>query len=392
MTLLGGLRKAHAKLEPERVIAVLDQALSAWRAPDSIWRARLARDHGLYSKEVLEQGTLEGLRGWNGEILSKLRALEISESCWTPPVTAVWLAGSIPTSAFSAMLLPLLAGSAIYVKPSSEDELSAQLFYECLDAIDRDLARAVEIGEDPRVLEEADAVVAHGRDKTIAAIRERVPPSHIFVGYGHKLSLAAIGRDVDVEEAAAATALDTAFYDGRGCLSPAHVWVEDHPRGRAVAFAKALARELERLATKLPRGRVAVAEAAALHELRARAAMREGVRLDIPADSTAWGVMLEAEGARPGPGFLRNVPLIPFTELEELAAWCAGQFPHLSSIGQAGWGSRMKDLVSAVQRAGGSRICALGRMQFPSLDWNHDGQGPLRPLLRLLDVDPVTRS
>ena len=136
MSALECLRKAQHKLEPAAVIDTLDRVLAMWRAPDSVWRTKLQREHGIYSSQVLELGTTEALRDWTGEALRCMRARELREPCRIPPVTAVWLAGSIPSAAFHAILLPLVAGSAVYVKPSSQDPLSARLFAESLRAQD----------------------------------------------------------------------------------------------------------------------------------------------------------------------------------------------------------------------------------------------------------------
>jgi hypothetical protein len=325
------------------------------------------REHRVYSSEVLELGTVEGLRGWTKEALHTLRAHEMNRPCWVPPLTAVWLAGSIPTAAFHALLLPLLAGSAVYAKPSSHDPISARLFAECLCTLDPAVGAAIKVGRNHTVLEQADAVVAHGSDETIAAIRNRLPVGRVCVG---NLAAEAVG-------------LDIALYDGRGCLSPAYVLVCDQPRGRAEAFAVALGDVLERLSSVLPRGPLATTEEATLHQLRARAAVREGVRLEMSSHSSNWTVILEPRGgSQPPPGLLRAVPVIPLAEPRELPQRCAALAPHLSSIGQAGWGSQRPLLTLALREGGGSRTCPLGRMQYPPLDWNHDGKSPLRSILR----------
>lgn len=182
-------------------------------------------------------------------------------------------------------------------------------------------------------------------------------------------------------------ALDLALYDGRGCLSPSWVLVEDVPRGRAAAAARALATELDRLSEALPRGRADAAEESRIHEIRALAAMRDGVELHVPGKHTAWSVILEPQGVRPDPGMLRTVPVVPLSGGDELVKWCAGLAPHLSSLGQAGFADRRTLLVEAATRGGGSRICPLGRMQCPPIGWHHDGEGPLAALVRHVDVE-----
>lgn len=387
MSDLEALRASGAALDEARIVAGLERALSLWRDPDSTVRARLRAEHPVFSAPVLDLGCDLGLRGWTGPTLSALRARELPEPCRVPEVTGVWLAGCIPTAAFGALLYPLLAGSAVYAKTSSADPVSARLFRDSVSCVDPVLGEAIRIGEDPKVLEQADAVVVHGQDETVAALRARVPIDRIFVGYGHRLSVAAIGSEMDVEEAARLLALDVALYDGRGCLSPSYVLVENRPPGRAEALARALAAELERLATELPRGSLEAGEEAWVHDRRARAAVREGTKLFSPSSSTAWTVILELPESRPAPGTLRTVPLIPISGSEALGPWCEGLSPHVSSLGQGGWGPRASRLAGIVARGGGSRVCPLGRMQLPPIDWHHDGTGPLSAMIRRVDVE-----
>jgi hypothetical protein len=387
MSELAALAEACGALAPERVIAVLDAAFAEWRAPRSSAREALARAHGVYSPAVVDTGIRAALADWTADVLARLRARELREPCLVPRVTAVWLAGSIPPAAFSAIALPLLAGSSVYAKPASADPHSARAFVDSLRALDPGIAAAVEIGSDAKALDLADAVIAHGSDETIAAIRERVGPSRPFLGYGHKVSLAAVGAAVDPALAAQRLAHDVALWDGRGCLSPAWALVRDSPRGRAAELARALAGALEELEDELPRGRLDQAEAAELLELRARAAVREGTRLEMAAGASTWTVALEAGESRPPGGVYRFLSVVPYTDDAALARFCTSLAPHLSCVGHAGFASELPALAHVAVAAGASRLCPLGRMQLPPLDWNHDGQSPLRPLVRWLDFE-----
>jgi hypothetical protein len=145
---------------------------------------------------------------------------------------------------------------------------------------------------------------------------------------------------------------------------------------------------LRRLETELPRGRLGPDEQTHLHEVRSGLAMREGVRLWRSEGSLAWTVILSRfEGSPPVPGSLRTVPVIPVDDAGTLEGWLASLRPHLSCLGQAGWGARLAGVARVALGAGASRVCPLGKMQFPPLDWRHDGRGPIRPLLRVLDVE-----
>ena len=244
MSDLESLRKCQPELTPDRVLSCLDRALSTWRDPGSKVREQLRVEHPVFSPEVVDLGCDLGLRQWTRANLDALRAREIPELCRAPAVTAVWLAGCVPTAAFAAIVHPLLVGSALYVKPSAGDPLSPGLFRESLIDADPTVGEAVALGTDAEVLREADAVVVHGSDETVSELRARVPVDRIFIGYGHKVSISAIGQGTGIEIAARDLGRDIALYDGRGCLSPAYVLVEDTPSDRALEFARALGEEL----------------------------------------------------------------------------------------------------------------------------------------------------
>lgn len=385
---LDDLRRAARALEPGRVADALDRAFTAWRAPHSLWRARLCREHPRYSAQVIETGLCEGLEAWTGERISRMQTNESAGLCAPPGVTAVWLAGSIPSAAFAALALPLVAGSAVYAKTASADPVSARLFAESLRAVDEDVAAAIALGDDDEALAQADAVVAYGRDETVAQLRARVPVHVPFVAHGHKLSAGVIGRDAPLEAVAEAAALEIALYDGRGCLSPAYLFCHDDPAGRALAFAEGVARELERLARELPRGPLDADEKGLLQGLRAGLAARDDTRIWTSTGSLAWTVVLSRfTSGPPFPGQLRCASVVPVRDLDELADWLRSLRPNLSTLGAVGWPDGTRDLAPLVLDAGGARLCPLGRMQFPPLEWCHDGMPPLRPLLRFLDVE-----
>jgi hypothetical protein len=381
------LRSAARELEPERVIAALSRTLEAWREPDAPWCARLADAHSVFSRKMIERGVREGLHGWSRSALEELRARELRPRALVPEVTAVWLAGSIPTASFASLILPLLAGSAVYAKPASADRASPELFAASLREIDAQVGAALSLGDDAGVLEHADAVVASGSDEAVCAVRAAVPPATPFVAHAHKLSVAAVGPAIDLDSAARRLALDAALWDGRGCLSPAWVLAVDGTRGRAAGLAERLADELDRCATSLPQGPLLPAEHARLREQRASAAIRPGTLLHTPGDTTAWTVVVEPGPGRPEPGALRFVPIVPVSGLDEIARFCAQLKPHLSALGHAGFGLDRRPLERALASGGGSRLCPLGRMQLPPIDWRHDGQEPIGSLLRWLDVE-----
>jgi hypothetical protein len=390
---LDELRAASAALEPERTLAALTRLMETWCDPAAPWCARLAQAHGGFSPAMIERGLRDSLRGWSRTALEELRARELHPRSAAPRLTCVWLAGSIPPASFSALLLPLLVGSAVYAKPASADPVTPALVAASLREIDPEIGAALALGDDLEALARADAVVAAGSDETVRALRERVPPATPFVAHAHKLSVAAIGPAIDVESAARRAAFDAVLWDGRGCLSPAWVLAaagpsQRGPRGRAAALAECIADELDRFSSLLPQGPLLPFEHARLREQRAAAAVRPGVLLHTPGDATAWTVVLDPGPGRPAPGALRHVPVVAVDGVEAVARFCAELRPHLSALGHAGFGLDRRPLERALALGAGSRLCPLGRMQLPPIDWRHDGQEPLGALLRWIDVEP----
>ncbi len=362
------LREAARALDPDRVIAALAAAFESWRAPGSSWRERLALALPIYSRAVLDAGICRGLETWNA---SALRALHDREKPSAPGLAAVWLADTPPTGTFAALALPLLAGCAVHAKPASSDTVTPALFAESIRLADAGVAAALAVDADDRVLDEADALVVYGGDQTVAKLRERAG-GRLFIGYGHKLSVAAVGPAVDLDAAAASLAVDVCLWDGRGCLSPAFVFADGVER--AERLTEKLSRKLEATQTTLPRGELSSGEEIALRERRGREALLGRV-CRMSKDTTDWGVFL---GGDPAPGTLRNVPVVAVDGVRDLGERCAALAPHLSSLGEAGWAG--VDLAPIAEAGGGSRVCPLGRMQLPPIDWPHDGMGALQPM------------
>ncbi|MBW2280482.1 MAG: hypothetical protein JRG76_01700 [Deltaproteobacteria bacterium] len=372
------LREAACVLPAERVIAALEGTFAAWRAPGSAWRDALARACPVWSRAAIERGVCDGLDGWTADVLRALRRREL-ENARAPALAAVWLAGTVPTGTFSALALPLLAGCAVQAKPASSDPETPRLFAASLRECDAGVADALALDADDSALDEADAVVAYGSDETVRILRGRAG-ARPFVGYGHKLSAAAVGRDADLAGAAERAALDVCLWDGRGCLSPAWIFVDDPDGERTGAFGEALSTALERLRTDIPRGALQAGEAVALRERRAREALRSpACWFPSGEGSSDWGVFV-AGGEAAAPGTLRNVPLVSVEGIDGLAARCTSLAPGLSSLGHEGFGGERR-LLEVARAGGGSRVCALGRMQLPPIDWPHDGMGALQPVV-----------
>jgi hypothetical protein len=299
---------------------------------------------------------------------------------------AIVAAGNVPGVAIAKTALALAAGVPCLVKTASGEPLLSVLFADALaeehprfaeahvalwwDGGRADLADA--LGR------EIEALVAYGSDRAIADLR-RIAPS-IFVGHGHRLSVAAIQLGSgSIRELARAAARDVALYDQQGCLSPQAIFTLGGDREAAVDLLEALGHALADLAEKLPRGRVSEAEHLAIRRYRDEAEWRairgEGVRIRQDARGTEWTVVLDPEPRLRANPLFRTIVVHPLASAADLAPVLAPLAGRIESIGVAPWPDEELRRVTAALRI--PRVVPLGTMQAPDLAWRQGGRDPL---------------
>ncbi|UCE85491.1 MAG: hypothetical protein JSU66_14295, partial [Deltaproteobacteria bacterium] len=386
------------------------RVLDRWSDPTSDFRQRLEQELPAatgFSPEVVREGLARALADWNGEALHRLVANELGavDRLDAPgPVmltgfgcTAVLLAGSLPTPTLIALLAPLLVRSPVLAKTSSHDAVTAPLFARSIAAEDPGLGDCIVARSFPSADEAsaaalltADCIVATGSDETVAGIAARVRGPRRLITYGHRLSVAAVDAGTPdataLDDAARALALDVSLWDQQGCLSPVAVYAVRGGREAAERFASLLAAALERTAARLPHGRIPPVAGAALVRERAEAELRAAagrpVALHAGAD-LAWTVVCEEDArARPAP-LHRFVRVHPVSDAAELCRALQPLAAHLACVGVSGFGPRAPTLARALADLGASRVCPVGAMQAPPLDWRHDGRPVLLPMARL---------
>jgi hypothetical protein len=208
-------------------------------------------------------------------------------------------AGNVPGTALLISLLTqatTLAGGpqpAVLVRNSRREPILAPLVLGALEDVDPDLVSTLAVliwdhediavekgGQPPVLLALADLVIAAASDETIsqieqaiqgmAAVRRTTHPNPVrFHAHGHKVSFAAIGREVLergchieaggpplLDVVALLAALDSVFWDQHGCLSARFHFVEagSGEHFGPLDYARRLVDQLERLAVFLPRG------------------------------------------------------------------------------------------------------------------------------------------
>lgn len=305
-------------------------------------------------------------------------------------------AGSVPGVCATSMVRSLLVKTPVLVKPGAGDRALTELFLRGIEEADSDLGAAAAVVYWPggggerldRALSLADRVVVYGSDATARKVRDRTPVHVPVVVYHHRRSVAVVGSSALDADALTGTAAALAFavstFDQRGCVSPHRAWVmggrEDAER-LAAATAQAMARE----AAEVPPGPRSEGEAARVHQVRGSVELREasgeGVRFwgDV---GTGWTVILDEPGSVETPGSPRTLVVTWARSADALVSDLEADGHHLQSVGLAGLGAAEAEVVEALARLGATRLTPLEEIPFPPAWWLHDGEGPLRALVR----------
>lgn len=221
------------------------------------------------------------------------------------------LAGNVFTSWLPGAVTTLLLGSRCVLKPSREEPVFASLWQRSLAEVDPRLAQRVEIvSAREGLLAEFDAVVAYGSDETLAQLQTHIKPGARFIGYGHKISVGVIWQTAwSEQDLLDRLEADIAAFHLQGCLSPQILYVQ----GGDFTAVQALAPRVTPMPT-----------------------------------------------------------LKAFTTWEELRTELQRYVPYLSTLGVAG---QDPEQITPTDRTtlALSRVCRIGDMQRPSLQWRNGG-------------------
>lgn len=339
------------------------------------------------------------------EVLDRFERIsaQTSRLALGPGVTFHNFAGNVPGVAVTSLIRALLVKSASLAKTASGEPILAPLFAQALMAEDSGLGACLAVGYwvgtdtdlARSALAGADAVIAYGGNRAVEALRERAPGGVPFLGYGHHVSFGIVGREAlngdEARRAAAAAALAVATFDQHGCVSPHLFYVEAGGELTPAGWAEMVARELEGLEVKLPRGVPTAGESIAIREARSEAEFAGlaggGGALHASSGGTAWTVILD-----PDPSFVtsclnRMVRVKPVASLDQVADLVTGFGSALQTVGFAGAPERFATIAERLARLGATRITDLSSMPWPPPDWRHDGRPPLADLVRWCELE-----
>jgi hypothetical protein len=417
---LAGTREALLARSAREIAERLGRVGDRFRNPDDPLTREVLRDveeeAGL-SASMTRRVVAGMARDWTGERLEEVLRREFGDprrlDAFTPdPRGGRWVrilgdavalhlgSGSVPGVSATSLIRSLLVKTPVLIKPGAGDQALTRAFHRALAREDPALGASAAVvywhGEAEELLGVAlplvGRVVAYGSDATVQRVRDATPPTTPTVLYHHRLSVAVLGPealgDGALESTVAEVARAACTFDQRGCVSPHRVFLLGVGAEGGRVVGEALAHAMAAEARDAPPGAPDPRESARLQQLRGemelRAAAGEAVALWRSPD-TAWTVVLETDGPEGPVGHRRTVFLVPLATPEELARRLGPLGPHLQSVGIAGLGDGTGAVVEALARAGVTRVTALSDMPFPPAWWHHDGQGPLRALVRYVE-------
>lgn len=320
-----------------------------------------------------------------------------------PAVLAHVWAGNVPGLPLWSLVCGLLVKAGNVGKLPSAEPVAASVFARVLCEVHPPLSDCFAIawwkggqaGPAAALYREAEAVLAYGGNAALREVREQVPVTTRFLGYGHKLGVALVGRAALDRQRGPATARlaaqDIVRFEQQGCYSPHMLYVERGGATSPRAFAQHLAAELANLAHRHPRRPLALEEAGGVGAWRQAAEWRalagQGGELFGDVESP-WAVAYSdaAQPLAPSAGF-RSIAVSAVDALDDVLPQLAPQAAFLQTAGLATTPTELYRLGEALGRIGATRIAAVGAMTLPEAGWHHDGRFNLADLVRIVEIE-----
>lgn len=381
------------------LLLTVDRVVAAWLHPQSAVRqqaeAVLPAATG-FSSEMVRHGLPLLLNGLRAESIRALLDAELGDHrvldgmragkhAAGPALILHVMSGNIPGLVAAPVLLSLVLKSAVLVKSAAGDPIFSALLAESISEVDRELAGCVLVtywrGGDQEIeaaaLGAADLVVASGSDAAIAALASRAPRR--FIGHGHKVSFAAVGREYlqdreSAGEIARRLAYDVSLWDQQGCLSPQLCYVESGGVVTPHEFAAHLGQELSHFAVALPPRQRSFDEHAKVLRFRQEAEWHPARSVLASSGSNDWSISIEEDAEFIPTCLNRCIRIKVVSDLSWLVSALAPHRRHLEAAGLAVPAARAQEMSAMLARCGVHRICPIGEMQRPPLFWRQSGR------------------
>lgn len=311
--------------------------------------------------------------------------------------------GNVPGVQIWSLLMGLLLKSANLGKTSTAEPLLPVLFVQSLAEVDEQLAETIAILPwkggmtelEKAAVDGAEAIIVYGSNKTVEAVRKLVPLSKKFLTFGHKISLAIVGKEALTPDhfykVVHRLAEDISIYDQQSCLSPQSVLVESGGAINPKQFAQMLAAELDRYEKKRPRATVSNEEAMSINKLRHQAELQalenEQITVYASKQDTAWTVIYHHHPGFDGSPLNRFVHVFSSQHLEADLEKMLQLESYLQSCGIVVLPERLLPIANLLGSFGINRITPIGKMNSAKPGWHHDGRFNLLDLIRFTDIE-----
>lgn len=328
-------------------------------------------------------------------------------------------AGNIVGIGIWDIVFCLLCKTPVLVKPSSDEPVLLSLFAHSLERIAPELASAVAVIPFPSernekdrgkgtgekdllgaALSECEVVIVYGTDETVREVKRQAPAKVRIIERGYRFSVAIIDNSSANEQTAELLALDIARFDQRGCLSPQVCFVVGQETGgtrhSGLAFAQMVAEGLKRVSEELP-PKLREGEKARVTQFRLTCEMLGATVLSSP--DARWTIAVwdaeHKDGWRKVACSARVLHIVAVPSLDKVLEILRpiGKFLQgvaLGSVehGEKGIGQGVWSIAEELGRMGVSRICAVGQLQTPPIEWSQDGKHLVAELVRWCDLEP----
>jgi len=326
------------------------------------------------------------------------RTLGLKRRAFGAELAFLVLSGNIVGIGIWDMVFCLLCKTPVLVKPSSEEPVLPSLFAQSLERFAPDLAPAVAVVpfESQReelvdaAIKECDLVIAYGTDETVQAVKRKVPAKVKFVERGHKFSIAVVAEEFADERTADLLALDIARFDQRGCLSPQVCFVvgrNAEVKGRE--FAQKVAVAFSRIGREIP-ANLRESEKASVAQFRLTCEM---MGADVVASEDAGWTVVQWGGSCPDVWqkvgcAARTVHIVAVESLDKVFETLRPFGKFLQGVAVAVAPEDLEKVAEELGEMGASRVCPVGQLQTPPVEWSQDGKHLISELVRWCDFEP----
>ena len=356
---------------------------------------------------LMEPITTQRLLGLLDELLGSHKALDdfvdrpsgMKRRAFGADLAFLVLAGNIVGIGVWDIVFCLLCKTPVLVKPSSDEPVLPTLFAQTLEKFAPELSQAVAVIPFPSeredllsiVLKECSAVIVYGTDETVEAVKRKTPAKVRFVERGHRFSIAIVDADFADERTAELLALDVSRFDQKGCLSPQVCFVVvQGTRDTGQGFGEKVARALERMGKELP-ANLSEGEKASLVQFRLTCEML-GAQV-LAAEDGTWVVAIWDDGNLTSwqkvscPA--RVVHIVTTKSLDEIFESLKPFGKFLQGIAVAMDETKAEKVAEIFGQLGATRICPVGQLQVPPIEWSQDGKHLISELVRWCDFEPI---